>query len=145
MDALKFLKTAKRMCAEHDDSSSNDLLRGDCSGCVLLRFCVNDIRDCPDSFLTKIVNTAEQYNKDHPAKETRKDRLLRSLPNSPINANGDPDLCPEDYGEDNYYDNGLFPCEIFNSDCATCKHEYWSEEPHGPAYWDKYWKEDYGR
>ncbi len=145
MDALKFLQTAKRICKEHADNSSSDLLCADCSGCILLYYCSNEIRGCPDSILAKIVATVEQYNKDHPAKETRKDRLLRSLPNSPINANGDPDLCPEDYGEDNYYNNGLSPCEIFNNDCATCKHEYWSEKPHGPAYWDRYWEEDHGR
>ena len=135
MDALKFLKTVKRMCNK----------RGQCTRCQIHDFCNNDFNESSDALFLDTIKAVEQYNKDHPAKETRKDRLLRSLPNSPINDNGDPDLCPEDYGEDNYYDNGLFPCEIFNSDCATCKHEYWSEEPHGPAYWDKYWEEDYGR
>ena len=135
MDALKFLKTAKRMCNK----------RGQCTCCPIHDFCNNDFNECSDALFIDTIKAVEQYNKDHPAKENRKDRLLRSIPNSPINANGDPDLCPEDYGEDNYYDNGLLPCEIFNSECATCKHEYWSEEPHGPAYWDKYWEEDYGR
>lgn len=139
MDALKFLKTAKRICNAGCDKNLT------CTNCCLHDLCNDFLCYCSDATFTKIISTVEQYNKDHPAKETRKDRLLRSLPHSPINDNGDPDLCPEDYGEDNYYDNGLFPCEIFNSDCATCKHEYWSEEPHGPAYWDKYWEEDYGR
>lgn len=135
MDALKFLQTAKRLCSKS----------GKCGDCPIRDFCSNALRRCFNTLFTETIAIVEQYNKDNPAKETRKDRLLRSLPNSPINANGDPDLCPEDYGEDNYYDNGLYPCEIFNSDCATCKHEYWSEEPHGSAYWDKYWEEDHGR
>lgn len=135
MDALKFLKTVKRMCNK----------RGQCARCQIHDFCNNDFNECSDALFLDTIKAVEQYNKDHPAKETRKDRLLRSFPNTPINANGDPDFCPEDYCEDNYYDNGVFPCDIYNKDCATCKHEYWSEEPHGPAYWDKYWEEDYGR
>ena len=139
MDALKFLQTAKRICNAGCDKNLS------CTGCCLHDLCNDFLCYCSDQTFTKIISTVEQYNKDHPAKETRKDRLLRSLPNSPINQNGDPDFCPEDYGEDNYYNNGLSPCEIFNNDCATCKHEYWSEKPHGAAYWDKYWEEDHGR
>lgn len=139
MDALQFLKTAKRMCDK----------RGQCTCCPIHDFCNNDFYECSDALLLDTIKTVEQYNKDHPAKETRKDRLLRCFPNlltnGKINENGDVDLCPEYYLEDSYCDTETRICDKYGDDCAICKHEYWSEEPHGPAYWDKYWEEDYGR
>lgn len=143
MNALQFLKTAKRICAEHKDHSGSDLLCVDYNGCDLLRLCSNEIRNCPDSLLAEIVDTVEQYNKGEPTEETRKDRLLRYFPKTPIKSDGTPDLCPENYCEDNYYDSKLFLCEEYN-DCDTCKHEYWSHEPQGKAFWDKDWETDHG-
>lgn len=143
MDALKFLQTAKRICNAKCDKNMT------CTNCCLHDLCNDFLCYCSDQTFTKIISTVEQYAKDHPAKETRKDRLLRCFPNlltnGKINENGDVDLCPEYYLEDSYCDTETRICDKYADDCAICKHEYWSEEPHGSAYWDKYWEEDHGR
>ena len=139
MDALQFLKTTKRMCDKC----------GQCTCCPIHDFCNKDFNECSDAMFIDTIKAVEQYNKDHPAKETRKDRLLRCFPNlltnGKINENGDVNLCPEYYLEDSYCDTETRICDKYADDCAICKHEYWSEEPHGSAYWDKYWEEDHGR
>ena len=70
MDALKFLQTAKRICSAGCDKSLT------CTNCCLHDLCNDFLCYCSDTTFAKIISIVEQYAKYHPAKETRKDRLL---------------------------------------------------------------------
>ena len=101
------------------------------TNCCLYDLCNDFLCYCSDTTFAKIIqplnNTIRTIQPKKPAKTVYCAPFqIHQLTPMVIRI-----FAPEDYGEDNYYDNGLFPCEIFNSDCATCKHEYWRKSHMG--------------
>lgn len=115
MDAVKYVKTARRLCESHSDCDTCKLYGND--GCMF-------------SFMEKepekAVQIVEQWAKDHPVK-TRQSEFLKIFPNAnlknitrllpcSIDSNMNPLRCAK-------YDYLSITCR-----CDTCRNDYWNEE-----------------
>lgn len=108
MDAVKYLKTLRRLCESKER----------CPGCVLYNkedsCCIADIGESAED----TVQIVEQWGKDHPIK-TRQSEFLKMFPNAVID---DGVLC-------------ISPCKIEKDivcvngkSCDECCRKYWLAE-----------------
>ena len=109
MDALEFIKERNRMCRSFG---------GSCNGCPA------DKNICCSAFAwqEELVAVVEKWSKENPRK-TRQDAFLEQWPNAQC-LDGILVLCPG-------WIDTCFSCPIYgnnNVDCATCRHEFWSQE-----------------
>ena len=109
MDALEFIKERNRMCRSFG---------GSCNGCPA------DKNICCSAFAwqEELVAVVEKWSKENPRK-TRQSLLLEQYP-SAQSVDGVIMICPKML-------DTSFSCLIDNNnnvDCATCRHEFWSQE-----------------
>lgn len=112
MDAVKFLKTAYRMCCTYKN----------CDGCP------GKANSCFISYvknenLESVVASVEQWEKDHPVK-TRQSEFLKMFPNAQMSADGDVIwMCPK------YISYDYRPEENCHEiSCDDCKRKFWLAE-----------------
>lgn len=126
MDALEFVKYAKKMCAQYGVENQKHAF---CQGCPALteedEICIANFQfeSCvPD----KAIEAVEKYAKEYPI-ETNQDRFLKAFSEATLR-NGIIDVCPltvskrhrERCGKD-----GMCPPQI---DCYLCRKEFWLSE-----------------
>lgn len=116
MDAVKYIKTLRRLCKS----------QADCPECPLHEnskedgyvYCIADVSEYEE----KAVQIVEQWAKDHPVK-TRQSEFLKMFPNAMINES-DGILC-------------VYPCDVEGvkrigcangKGCNDCRLEYWLAE-----------------
>lgn len=121
MDALEFIKYAKKMCAQYGVEGQN---RNFCQECPALygedEICILNYQfdSCiPD----KAVEAVEKYAKENPIK-TLGNEFLKHYPNA-VKCKGVPIICPKTIDE-SY--NPFSGCSKI--DCYDCKKEYWTNE-----------------
>lgn len=110
MDAVKFLKTAYRMCCTYKN----------CDGCP------GKANSCFISYvknenLESVVASVEQWSKDHPVK-TRQSEFLKMFPNAQKSGRV-LDICPQNLNVEY-----MPPKRCENISCSACKTDYWNEE-----------------
>lgn len=103
MDALKFMKEYRRMCNYYPRCF--ECPRADEPNC--------NIEEMSDEELESLVNTVEQWSKEHPLR-TRFQDFLEKYPNAPIGTYGTPEVCCIDLG---YCKND---CDLFKGNCVDC-------------------------
>lgn len=116
MDAMKFLREAKRMCENE----------GPCSTCDAIQFC-GFTQEFPLDFGTvdqmqNMVKLVEKWAEEHP-RNTRQSEFLKQWPNAIMNpCTGTVDVLPC------YLDKSLLDeCREHFIDCNDCKRKYWLE------------------
>lgn len=115
MDALKFIKEAKRMCQSYEE----------CEACPAN---ADGFYDCRIDHMHDIdaenaVNIVEKWAKEHPRK-TRNSEFLKHYPNARVQEDGTVELCPK--WIDQNFDTGSIICH--RTRCDECKAEYWMQE-----------------
>ena len=113
MDAVEFLKEAKRYC-KWCKNTTQDGKKRLCDACYFEK--LNDIFNLHSMAYCKFVEIVEQWAKEHPVK-TRQSEFLKMYPNARI-------------------DDGVIflgPCAIDKShkctlDCKKCCRDYWLKE-----------------
>ena len=113
MDAVKFIKELRRMCAAHVgcESCSTE----DCE-CQSLENMVED---------TRIVAIVEEWSAAHPRK-TRQDVFLEQWPETYIRGDGYLDVCPLEVSAAHRDADG--GCAIYDRLCPDCRREFWMQE-----------------
>lgn len=115
MEALKFLKEERRMCASFDAMCVKGPL-GDTGCCVI----IGDT----DRKLENEVAAVGQWSKEHPHK-TRQSELLRVIPNLKLDKNGSIFLCPATItGNLCGVYSGKHGCD----NCYDCRKNFWNQE-----------------
>lgn len=111
MDAVEYVKTARRLCASHSDCDTCKLYGND--GCMF-------------SFMEKepekAVLIVEQWAKEHPAK-TRQSEFLKMFPNANINSFTDT-FCVAHFDKTKTCKASAPTDEM----CEKCRDAYWNEE-----------------
>ena len=107
MDAVEYLKIAKRMCSFNER----------CIGCPLNGFCNGNYEHIENP--EEMVAMVQKWAKEHPVK-TRKSELLKIYPDIADN-NGDIVLCPKVMDR-------AFECRCGEMTCHKCMDEYWLSE-----------------
>ena len=117
MDAVKFLKTLRRMCNCEC-----------CSQCelgkrlIVYETCTAWRKAHPE----ETVAIVEQWAAEHPIK-TRQSEFLKHYPETAISKDGAIAICPLAISAAYRHGNGA--CNKDNSDtCADCKRQFWSAE-----------------
>lgn len=115
MDALKFIKEAKRMCQSYEE----------CEACPANADGFDDCRidHMHDIDAENAVNIVEKWAKEHPRK-TRNSEFLKHYPNARVQEDGTVELCPK--WIDQNFDMGSIICR--RTRCDRCKAEYWMQE-----------------
>lgn len=108
MDALEFLKERKRMCTSCED----------CNGCPLRGTHCDLSHVTPDEEYKRIIDTVEQWSKEHPRK-TRQSVFLEQWPNCQMGDDGVIGMCPRNV-------NKMHVCGSVG--CADCRREFWMQE-----------------
>lgn len=120
MDALEFMKYAKKMCKQYGETINSDW----CQGCLALNeedVCIVNFQydSCiPD----KAVEAVEKYAKENPIK-TRNSEFLKHYPTADVLYNGAVNICPKRVDKSYNLSAG---CDDTN--CYGCKTEYWMQE-----------------
>ena len=112
MDALEFIRERNRMCKSF----------GDGEGCMSCPFYKEGNRCMAILWKEEIIPIVEKWSKENPRK-TRQSIFLEQYPNAKC-VDGVSVLCPR-------WIDTCFSCLIDgnnNVDCATCRHEFWSQE-----------------
>lgn len=113
MDTVLFLKTISRMCSSYDS---------ECDGCpiVIEMKRKGEDLDCYGFiklYIEEVVEIVERWIKEHPIK-TRSLMLLEIFPETLINEEGVPNICPLKVGAE-------IKC---SGQCDECCKEFWMEE-----------------
>ena len=122
MEALEYIKYAKKMCAQYGvQNQKHDF----CQGCPALteedEICIANFQfdSCdPD----KAVEAVEKYAKENPIK-TRSDEFLKHYPNAAVSYRNIIDICPQAVDKDYIPANGCA-----NTSCDECSYKYWMHE-----------------
>lgn len=115
MDALEFIKEAKRMCESYEA----------CEACPANADGFDDCRidHMHDIDVENAVNIVEKWAKEHP-KKTRQSVFLEQWPNAELDSNGVIVIDPCDINKTIYRkDNGCY-----NNKCDDCRREFWMQE-----------------
>ena len=117
MDAVKFLREAKRMCDQHTEP---------CNTCAANEFC-GFTPEFPSEFgettqMQKMVELVEMWSKEHPRK-ARQDKLLEQWPNAQV-VSGVLQICPKSVmGPNGWWKDGCGGVQ-----CCVCRREFWMQE-----------------
>lgn len=84
MDAVKFLRTYKRMCKFYEICKKD--------GCPMKEVSHCDLHD-PELDIEKAVAAAEKWDEEHPEKTMAQD-FFEKHPNAPRTSTGIPKICP---------------------------------------------------
>ena len=113
MDAVEFLNEGTRMCHSYES----------CVGCPM-----EDWDDhCMVSMnLKQMINTVEQWAKEHPVK-TRQSEFLKQYHDADIGDDGYPSVAPcQLYKDMEEKDENGVCCK--NCGCAECRRDFWLKE-----------------
>lgn len=115
MDALEFIKEAKRMCESYEE----------CEACPANADGFDDCRidNMHDIDAENAVNIVEKWAKEHP-KKTRQSVFLEQWPEAELDKCGFLVICPKRISADcrNRYVN------CTNRPCSDCLREFWLQE-----------------
>lgn len=114
MDALEFIKEAKRMCQSYEKCEACPSY---CDGYDDCR--IDAVQDIDEEIAVDVV---EKWAKEHPRK-TRSSEFLKHYPNARVRDNGTVDICPA--WVDKKYGPAIGCCR---TNCGKCKAEYWMQE-----------------
>lgn len=117
MDAVEFLKEAKRYCRWCKNTTQDGKKRL-CEVCYFEK--LNDIFDLHPMAYRKFVEMVEQWAKEHPVK-TRQSEFLKMYPNAVVMTGGV--LCVRPCDVDNTIKN---LCKTTN--CGVCRRDFWLQE-----------------
>lgn len=112
MDAVKFFKTANRLC-KNQGCNVCPVAK---EGCCMVGFDDDSVKNIDET-----ISKVEQWAKDHPVK-TRQSEFLKMFPNAKT-MGGVIAICPNDI--DSTYRNIEY-CD--HSFCEECGKKYWNEE-----------------
>lgn len=118
MDAVEFLKEAKRYC-KWCKNTTQDGKKRLCEVCYFEK--LNDIFNLHPMAYCKFVETVEQWAKEHPVK-TRQSEFLKMFPDANLDDNGVLLIAPCDV----YHKKQTNDC--WESGCDKCLHEFWLKE-----------------
>jgi hypothetical protein len=115
MDALEFIKEAKRMCESYEE----------CEACPANADGFDDCRidHMHDIDAENAVNIVEKWAKEHP-KKTRQSVFLEQWPEAEIDKFGCLEICPKHVSAD--YRSRYVNCT--NRVCGGCSREFWMQE-----------------
>lgn len=114
MDALKFIKEAKRMCHSYDECEDCPAHTGGFDDC-----CIDTTLDINAEIAVDIVG---KWAKEHPRK-TRNSEFLKHYPDAKVHDKGMVDICPR------CADKRFEPCGgCARTVCVDCEAEYWMQE-----------------
>ncbi len=103
MDAIEFLKTAKRRCENGKKE-------------------IYSVIDLEKIDIEKYVKNVEEWGKNNPIK-TRQTEFLKIFPNAPVNHNGFLNVAPCSFDTELYK-----KCEKKLGECNKCLKEFWGKE-----------------
>ena len=123
MDAVEFLKEAKRYC-KWCKNTTQDGKKRLCDACYFEK--LNDIFNLHPMAYGKFVETVEQWVKEHPVK-TRQSEFLKHWPDAEISDDGLPAISPcqldvrwlECKSQKDCEDRGV---------CDKCRRDFWLKE-----------------
>lgn len=123
MDAVEFLKEAKRYC-KWCKNTTQDGKKRLCDACYFEK--LNDIFNLHPMAYSKFVETVEQWVKEHPVK-TRQSEFLKMWPDAEISDDGLPAVAPcqldvellQCESQDDCEDRGV---------CNKCRRDFWLKE-----------------
>ena len=116
MDAVEFLKEAKRYC-KWCKNTTQDGKKRLCDACYFEK--LNDIFNLHPMAYGKFVETVEQWAKAHPEK-TRQSEFLKMWPDAEISDDGLPTIAPCQLNiELHCEDRGV---------CDKCRRDFWLKE-----------------
>lgn len=123
MDAVDFLKEAKRYCRRCKNTTQDGKKRL-CEVCYFEK--LNDIFDLHPMEYHKFVETVEQWAKEHPVK-TRQSEFLKQYPEAEIGDDGLPGVDPcqlyKEIANVEIYDGY---CNKYG--CTDCRRDFWLAE-----------------
>ena len=115
MDALEFIKEAKRMCESYEECEACPANADGFDDCRIDNMQAIDAADA--------VAIVEKWSKENPIK-TRNSEFLKRYPNARVQEDGTVELCPK--WIDQNFDMGSIICH--RTRCDDCKAEYWMQE-----------------
>ena len=123
MDAVEFLKEAKRYC-KWCENTTQDGKKRLCDACYFEK--LNDIFNLHPMAYGKFVETVEQWAKAHPVK-TRQSEFLKQWPDARVGDDGYPSVAPcQLYKDIEEKDENGICCK--NCGCDKCRRDFWLKE-----------------
>ena len=123
MDAVEFLKEAKRYC-EWCKNTTQDGKKRLCDACYFEK--LNNIFNLHPMAYCKFVETVEQWAKEHPVK-TRQSEFLKQWPDAEIGDDGLPTVAPCQLNIELLQCESQDDCEGRGA-CGKCRCDFWLKE-----------------
>ena len=123
MDAVEFLKEAKRYC-QWCKNTTQDGKKRLCDACYFNK--LNDIFNLHSMAYCKFVETVEQWAKEHPVK-TRQSEFLKQWPDAEIGDDGYPSVAPCQLNVELLQCESQEDCEERGA-CGKCRCDFWLKE-----------------
>ena len=123
MDAVEFLKEAKRYC-EWCKNTTQDGKKRLCDVCYFEK--LNDIFNLHSMAYCKFVEIVEQWAKEHPVK-TRQDEFFNQWPDAEIGYDGLPTVAPCQLNIELLQCDSQDDCEN-RGVCDKCRRDFWLKE-----------------
>ena len=123
MDAVEFLKEAKRYC-KWCKNTTQDGKKRLCDVCYFEK--LNDIFNLHPMAYSKFVETVEQWAKEHPVK-TRQDEFFKQWPDAEIGYDGLPTVAPCQLNIELLQCESQKDCEE-RGVCNKCRRDFWLKE-----------------
>ena len=123
MDAVEFLKEAKRYC-KWCKNTTQDGKKRLCDACYFEK--LNDIFNLHSMAYCKFVEIVEQWAKEHPVK-TRQDEFFNQWPHAEIGYDGLPTVAPCQLNIELLQCESQEDCET-RGVCGKCRCDFWLKE-----------------
>ena len=123
MDAVEFLKEAKRYC-KWCKNTTQDGKKRLCDVCYFEK--LNDIFNLHPMAYSKFVETVEKWSKEHPVK-TRNDEFFNQWPDAEIGYDGLPTVAPCQLNIELLQCESQEDCEN-RGVCNKCRRDFWLKE-----------------
>ena len=123
MDAVEFLKEAKRYC-EWCKNTTQDGKKRLCDACYFEK--LNNIFNLHSMAYCKFVEIVEKWAKEHPVK-TRQDEFFKQWPDAEIGYDGLPTVAPCQLNIELLQCDSQDDCEN-RGVCGKCRRDFWLKE-----------------
>ena len=123
MDAVEFLKEAKRYC-KWCKNTTQDGKKRLCDACYFEK--LNNIFNLHSMAYCKFVEIVEQWSKEHPIK-TRQSEFLKQWPDAKISDDGLPAIAPCQLNVLFIHGKAQKDCEG-RGVCNKCRRDFWLKE-----------------
>ena len=123
MDAVEFLKEAKRYC-EWCKNTTQDGKKRLCDACYFEK--LNNIFNLHSMAYCKFVEMVEQWSKEHSVK-TRQSEFLKMWPDAEIGDDGLPSVAPCQLNIEFLHGESQKDCED-RGVCDKCRRDFWLKE-----------------